>query len=154
MPTTAPPRLLTPGELRVAELLVRGLSPGKIAADLGLSRHTVRGRLYRMRAKLHCPPRCPRPLLVHLLLTSRQVTPPEVQRPAPPLSPEELRLLHVLAAHHKPMADVDFRSFRRVLKGLLAKTEAANAAHLMALAHAWKLLGARQGTAAPAGASR
>jgi non-specific serine/threonine protein kinase len=50
--TFAPEPLLTAMELRVGELVARGLSNDAIAAELAISSSTVRGHLGRMRTKL------------------------------------------------------------------------------------------------------
>jgi DNA-binding CsgD family transcriptional regulator len=43
---------LSPGERRVLQGLIDGRKPEKIAADLGLSRHTIRTHLQNIYAKL------------------------------------------------------------------------------------------------------
>ncbi|PZG78178.1 DNA-binding protein, partial [Streptomyces sp. NTH33] len=74
MTTTAPITPLSQAERRVAEHLVRGVRRTQdIATQAHLSPHTVHSHIHTMRAKLHCPPRCPQHILVHTLLATGQV---------------------------------------------------------------------------------
>ncbi|MFI6209118.1 helix-turn-helix transcriptional regulator [Streptomyces sp. NPDC051041] len=159
MTVTAPTMPLSPGEQRAAGYLVRGLSPRDIAVATRMAPATVRTHIRRLRKKLDCPPGCPVPVLVHSLLVSGQVAPPKTDMPAPDLSTKEQQLLRALAEQSKPIdlvvaAGVPAAGFRHALQELLQKTGAANPTQLVALAHAWKLLGAHPSAAAPAGVSR
>lgn len=159
MTTTAPITPLTPAQRRVAQHLVGGLTPRDIAAEAGLSAVTVRQHIRGIRESLHCPPRCALPVLAHFLFTSKEVEPPPADKPVPDLSAEQQMLLKAVAEQSKTydiavaarIAPADVRS---TLAELLAMTGAADATQLVVLAHAWGLLGADQGTPAPAGAGR
>ncbi|HEX5534305.1 MAG TPA: LuxR C-terminal-related transcriptional regulator [Actinomycetales bacterium] len=159
MTAPAPTTPLTPAERRVAEHLVRGLAPREIAVETGLSAATIRQYIREMREKLHCPPRCPLPVLVHLLLVSGETAPLSTDKPAPDLSPDEQRLLRAVAEQSTTVdvalaARIAPADYRSALDALLAATETADAAELVALAHAWNLLGTGQNAAAPSGGSR
>ena len=54
-PGTEEERPLTVRELEVLRLTALGLTPGKIAEELGISYHTARNHISNMRRKLEAP---------------------------------------------------------------------------------------------------
>ncbi|GHB74267.1 hypothetical protein GCM10010377_75830 [Streptomyces viridiviolaceus] len=159
MTVPAPTTPLTPAERRVAQHLVRGVTPQSIAAGTGLSAATIRQYVREMREKLHCPPRCPLPVLVHALLVSGETTPPPTDRPAPELNPAEQKLLRAIVEQSTTagialaagIAPADYRS---ALDALLDTAGAADATELVVLAHAWNVIRTGQEAPAPNGADR
>ncbi|WP_030978479.1 hypothetical protein [Streptomyces sp. NRRL S-1824] len=145
--TSAPITPLNPTLRLVAQHLVNNLAHQDISARTGLSLHTVRQYVRDIRVSVHCPPRCKPPVLAHFLFTARQVVPPTVDRTAPELSPEQLLLLEAVAQHSTLhdialAAKVVAADVRSALDELLDRVGAADATQLVALAHAWRLLGA------------
>ncbi|MFG2593913.1 helix-turn-helix transcriptional regulator [Streptomyces sp. NPDC048438] len=148
MTPSAPITPLKPTHQIVAQHLVEGLTSQDIVTRTGLSPHTVRQYLRDIRVSVHCPPRCKPQVLVHLLLAAEQVASPTTERPAPELDAEEQLLLKAVAEHNTPrdaalaakIAPADLGS---ALDALLDETGAADVTQLVALAHAWGLLGTR-----------
>lgn len=144
--TTAPPITpLTEPQKRAAAPLVYGAPNEAIAAQIHLSTDGVASQLRVARKKLGRPG-CSRAVLVHALLTARQVAPPACHRPAPDFIEDELQLLRALAEHSLNedighAIGVRASDVRAELDALLAKACADNAAHLVGLAHAWNILG-------------
>ncbi|MFJ2419200.1 helix-turn-helix transcriptional regulator [Streptomyces brevispora] len=146
--TSAPARLLSPAAQRIAHHLVDGLTPPDIATETGLSQVTVRQHIRDLRSKLSCPPRCKTSVVVHHLLTARQVPQPTTTRPVPDLDPAQRLLLRAVAENSDPhdialvaqLAPADVQAAR---DALLHDTGAVNTTQLVIWAHAWGLLGAR-----------
>ncbi|MFD8541541.1 DNA-binding protein [Streptomyces rubrogriseus] len=146
--TSAPVTPLTPTLQRVAQHLVGGLAPKEIATQTGLSAVTVRQYIRDIRESLHCPPRCKPPVIVHHLLSVRQVATSPADRPAPKLSSDQLLLLRAIAEHSDArniaiaakLAPADQRA---ALEELLTDTGAQNPTQLVILAHGWNLLPAQ-----------
>ncbi|MEU1776708.1 hypothetical protein ABZ501_27280 [Streptomyces sp. NPDC019922] len=157
---TAPPITpLTEPQKRVAAPLVYGGSNESIAAQIQLSADGVASQLRVARKKLGRPG-CSRAVLVHALLTTRQVAPPVCHRPPPAFTEDELGLLRALSEHSLNedighAIGVRASDVRAELDALLAKACADNAAHLVGLAHAWNIFGGPSDSqpAAPAAAS-
>ncbi|MFI2415706.1 DNA-binding protein [Streptomyces sp. NPDC018947] len=157
--TSAPITPLTPALRRVSQHLACGLTPQEIAAKTGLSAATVRQYIRDIRECLHCPPRCKPPVLVHRLLTAQQVPPPELDRPAPDLGPDQLLLLRAVAEHSDArdiaiaakLAPADLHA---ALDQLLADTGTQDTTQLVIRAHGWKLLTAGPAHATRSGANR
>ncbi|MGQ5596858.1 helix-turn-helix transcriptional regulator [Streptomyces sp. ESR1.13] len=161
--TVVPPTVsffpLTPSEQRVAECLMRGLTPGEIAAELQRSITTTHRLLRFLRYKTRCPTRCPLPVLAHRLLASGKAAAPDTSIPAPALEAGELKLLRALAeestrsaracAAGLPLADL-----AAALDALVHKSGAANTTRLVVLGHSWKLLPTEQDHTRRKGASR
>ncbi|MER6952567.1 helix-turn-helix transcriptional regulator [Streptomyces sp. NPDC000618] len=137
---------LSPAEKRIAEYLIGGARPGEIAAQTHLSPHTVKNHLRVLRRKVRCPHRCSLPVLVHALLTSRQIAPPTPVESVPDLGPEQ-RLLLRAVAHRTGAYDIAEAAqivpadVRANVEALVAGTGAHDAVHLVVLAHGWGLLG-------------
>ncbi|MET9778927.1 sigma-70 family RNA polymerase sigma factor [Streptomyces sp. NPDC006367] len=145
--TAAPMPPLSEAAKRVAARLVYGETDAVIAAHLSLSVHGVKSQLQVARRHVGCPPRTRRAVLVHALLTARLVDPPACRRPAPRLTESEQRLLHALTRHSLnavigAAVGVSTQDVRAGISSLLTKTCADNTAHLVGLAHAWKLFDA------------
>lgn len=145
--TSAPITPLKPTLRLVAQHLVNGLVHQDISTRTGLSPHTVRQYVRDIRVSVHCPPRCKPPVLAHFLFTARQAVPPTVDRAAPELSPEKMLLLEAVA-QHSTLHDIALAAkvapadVRFALDELLDRAGATDATQLVALAHAWGLLGA------------
>ncbi|MFE1190007.1 hypothetical protein [[Kitasatospora] papulosa] len=140
--TTAPPITpLTEPQKRAAAPLVYGLSNKAIAAQIHLSAAGVASQLKVTRVKMDRPG-CSRAVLVHALLTTRQVRPPVCHRPAPEFTEGELKLLHA-HAEHSHNEDIGHAiglrasDVRAETDALLVKACADNTAHLVGLGHAW-----------------
>ncbi|MFF3501197.1 response regulator transcription factor [Streptomyces sp. NPDC003247] len=156
--TTGPITQLTPAEKRIAQHLIKGITTADISTQMHLSPHTVKSHIRVLRGKLQCPPRCSLTVLVQALMSSRQVDPPTSLGPAPDLNSQQLRLLRAVA-HHSGAYDIARAAkivpadVRADVEALVAAAGAANPAHMVALAHAWSLLGQNQ-EAARAGGTR
>ncbi|MEU3640036.1 DNA-binding protein [Streptomyces albogriseolus] len=145
----APITPLTPTLQRVAQHLANGLTAREIATQSQRAVVTVRQYIRDIRQSLHCPPRCTLPVLVHRLLTTQQVASPTADKPAPQISGEQLLLLRSVAEHSDArdiaiaakLAPTDQRA---ALDQLLDDTGARDTAHLVILAHGWKLLPAER----------
>jgi DNA-binding NarL/FixJ family response regulator len=152
--TTAPAPItpLTPALKLVTQYLVRGESTDSIATAMNLSKATVRGYLGEIRQNLHCPPRCSAAVLVHAILTHRQVDLSEHTCPAPELTDSERRLLRAVATHSRwrdmaHAAGVPTSDVCTSVDALVDKAGATDSVHLVRLAHAWNLLTATDKTA-------
>ncbi|GHH56749.1 sigma-70 family RNA polymerase sigma factor [Streptomyces candidus] len=158
MATALPITLLTEPQRRVAAPLVYGMSNEAIAAQLHLSVSGVASQLKVVRKKVHRTG-CSRAVLVHTLITARQVAPPACQRPAPDFTDIERTLLHALAEHSLSeeignTIEVSASDVRAEIDALLSKACADNAAHLVGLAHTWEILGDSSHAQPPATAGR
>ncbi|SFY48732.1 helix-turn-helix transcriptional regulator [Streptomyces sp. F-1] len=156
--STVPVSPLTPVELRVVDYLLQGMTPREIAAELKRSISTAHRHLRALRFKVNCPTRCPLPALVHRLLTAHQATAPTTEPPVPYLPEGEVEVLRALAEETRPFGLVTVSGLSpaetaSALDTLIGKTGAANATHLVVLAHSWKLLPAEQDHATRSGAS-
>ncbi|MFE3166626.1 LuxR C-terminal-related transcriptional regulator [Streptomyces sp. NPDC059224] len=157
--TSAPITPLTPALQNVAEYLARGVTPAKIAAEMGLSQATIRQYIRNIREYLHFPRRCGLPVIVHSLIATRQVATPTADRPTPDLGTDQLLLLRAVAVHSDSrdiavaakLAPADLPA---ALDRLLAATGAPDPTQLVILGHSWELLTAAQTPAARNGASQ
>ncbi|MFC8285066.1 MULTISPECIES: helix-turn-helix domain-containing protein [Streptomyces] len=159
MTTSAPITPLNPAQQRVAQQLVGGLSTREIAARNGLSIETIRQYVRDIRRSLHCPPRCKPHVLVHFVLSAKQVSPPATERPAPVLNEAQELLLRAVAEHSAPRdvalaAKIAPADLRTSIYELLDTTGAEAVTQLVVLAHAWCLLGARPASTVESGAAR
>ncbi|WP_327411270.1 LuxR C-terminal-related transcriptional regulator (plasmid) [Streptomyces sp. NBC_01281] len=148
MTTTALTTPLTATERRVAGYLVQGLKTEAIADEMNLAFGTVKGHLRSVRGKLHCPPRCPRAVVVHRVLSAGEVAIPDADGPAPNLSPAQLRLLRAFAEHTANRdiagaAGIAPADFHAALAELIADAGVRDSTQLVASGHAWDLLGAK-----------
>ncbi|MFG3403828.1 AsnC family protein [Streptomyces sp. NPDC048142] len=140
-PTTT---LLTDAQRRAVAPLIYGGTNESIGAQIHLSAEGVASHLRTTRNALGRRG-CSRPVLVHALLTAREVPPPACQRPCPDLTTRDLQLLQALAEHSRnedigraigvPGSDV-----RAEIDALVAKACADNPVHLVGLGHAWNIL--------------
>lgn len=146
MPTTASIISLTRAQKRVARHLVHGATNGSIASREHLSAETVKSHLGNVRKSLNCPPHSTRAVIVHALLTHRQVPAPRAPRPdIEPTSAEQL-LLHAHADHSRApdialAAALAPGDLRAGTDALMAKTGAIDPTHLVGIGHALGLLG-------------
>ncbi|MEU9599819.1 sigma-70 family RNA polymerase sigma factor [Streptomyces sp. NPDC048109] len=144
--TDTPPATtcLTTAQRRAAAPLVYGGTNKAIGAQIHLSPEGVASHLRTARKALGRRG-CSRPVLVHALLTAREVPPPACRRPCPDFTTRDLRLLQALAEHSRnenigraigvPGSDV-----RAEIDALVAKACADDAVHLVGLGHAWEIL--------------
>lgn len=148
MTTRAPITPLSPAQHCVAQQLVEGLSIQEIATRNGLAFETIRQYVRDIRRCLHLPPRCKPHVLVHFVLAAEQVTPPATEQPVPVLNEKQGLLLRAVA-ENSVLRDVALAAkiapadLRTALYELLDTTGADTVTQLVALAHAWGLLGAR-----------
>ena len=145
--TTAPtrPTILTAEQRRVAAQLVYGLPNVAIGRAVSLSVDGVASHLSSARKRLGCPGSS-RAVLVHALLTAREVPPPAGLTPAPDLTEIERKVIRAIAEHTRnadigkaigvPPDDV-----RAEIHAIIAKAAAVSTAHLVGLAHTWGILG-------------
>ncbi|MEU6813989.1 helix-turn-helix transcriptional regulator [Streptomyces sp. NPDC046860] len=139
---------LSPAEHRIAVLLARGIPRKQIAKRLRLSRHTVNGHVAGMRRKTGS--QCGSlPALVHVLLVCGLIPTPRPRRAAPDLAAGHRSLLEALVHEHNRDAvarkiGLSLVAVRQKIQLLCTVTGARTAEHLVALAHGWQLLGARQ----------
>ncbi|MFE4212262.1 DNA-binding protein [Streptomyces sp. NPDC056844] len=143
----------------MAQLIVDGLSAQEIVTKTGLSVDTIRLYVRDIRESVHCPPRCKPQVLVHLVLATEQAAPPATDRPTPQLDAEQLLLLQAVASHSALReialaAKIAPADVRPALDGLLDATGAADVTQLVALAHAWGLLGDRRTGKVQSGANQ
>ncbi|MEU2598164.1 helix-turn-helix transcriptional regulator [Streptomyces hirsutus] len=156
MTATGPITPLTPTERRVAERLGRGMSLAQIADDLELSLHTVKSYAGGLRIKLHLPPRCAMPVLLHALITTEQITVSTPEQTAPFLDEQQVLLLRAVAAntgipHIARAAGIPPADVRASVDALIATTGATDEAHMVMLGHTWDLLGPNADTASVGG---
>lgn len=135
--------LMTPTEMRVAEQLVTGQSNDQAAEALGMQPGTFRRHLTRIGWKLQATSR---PARAHAVLNSGQIDPPITSLERPSLCEDDLLLLKAVAEHSENQdiartARIHRTEVRAKLAGLVKKTGADNATHLVGLAHAWGILG-------------
>ncbi|MET9778931.1 LuxR C-terminal-related transcriptional regulator [Streptomyces sp. NPDC006367] len=146
--TPAPPTLLTPTERSVIEKIAAGLSTQQAADELGMKVGTLSTHLSNIGYKFGV---ISRPAKVHAALASRQAPAPKPAGPRPDFTADELLLLHAVATRSSDQeiavaADLTGISPARVkvrIRKLADKAGANGAAHLVGLAHAWQVLGAR-----------
>lgn len=136
---------LTTAQRRVARHLIRGADNQYIAAHAHLSPGTVKNHISNIREKLNCPPRSTRAVLVHALLTHRQVPPPAVPCPDVGLGTEERNLLRAIADHSHAddiaeAAGIAPADLRARTAALIDKTGAEDSAHLVGIGHALAVL--------------
>ncbi|MFG2683866.1 LuxR C-terminal-related transcriptional regulator [Streptomyces sp. NPDC048392] len=137
LPTTP----LTRAEKDVAALAAAGLGLHTIAARRGLAPSTVKKHLHVLRSKLNCTG-APQHLLVHAILSAGQAPAPAALRPAPDVSPEQVRLWRALAAHRLApdvgqAAGIGRYAVKRHTAHLLTAVGARDLTHLVILGHAW-----------------
>ncbi|MGQ4444045.1 helix-turn-helix transcriptional regulator [Streptomyces violaceoruber] len=159
MTAPAPTTPLTPSERRIAQHVVNGLPTRQIAATETLSHHTVSSHMLSLRRKLHCPERCSLAVVTHRLLSANGATAPVPDMPAPDLSTEQTKLLRAITEHSKPLdiahgANIAPADLRAALDQLLADTGAPDTTRLVAWAHSWNLLTAKQTSTVQSGASQ
>ncbi|WP_030593334.1 LuxR C-terminal-related transcriptional regulator [Streptomyces globisporus] len=159
MTASAPITPLSPAQHRVAQQLVDGLSTREIAARNDLSIETIRQYVRDIRRSLHCPPRCKPHVLVHFVLSTKQVSPPATEQPAPVLNEKQELLLRAVAEHSAPRdvalaAKIAPAELRTSLYELLDRTGTDAVTQLVVLAHAWGMLGARPTGTVESGAAR
>ncbi|MFE6977164.1 LuxR C-terminal-related transcriptional regulator [Streptomyces sp. NPDC057682] len=144
---TAPaPVQLTPAEKRAAEHLVAGSSNAEGAQALSISTTTFTSHIAAIGQKFALTGHRSRPARAHAVLASRQVPPPPAPEHMPHFTERELRLLRALAERPETydiatQAGVAAADVRPLIADLVAKAGAANDTHLVALGHAWGLLG-------------
>ncbi|MFC5956804.1 LuxR C-terminal-related transcriptional regulator [Streptomyces pratens] len=156
MTATGPITPLTPTEQRVAEHLCHGMSIPQIAVDLERSLHTVKSYAGGLRIKLHLPPRCAMPVLVHALITTKQITVSTPERTAPSLDEQQVLLLRSVAANTgipniARAAGIAPADVRAHVDALIATTGATDEVHMMVLGHSWDLLGPNSATVSAGG---
>ncbi|MFJ4151945.1 LuxR C-terminal-related transcriptional regulator [Streptomyces galbus] len=147
--TTAPnSSTLTQQQCRIAARLVSGASHATIASQVRLSVKAVRGHLRATRKKMGCPGSSPA-VLVHALLTTREVPPPGGIGPAPDFTEHHRKVIQAIA-QHTSMKDIGTAigvgeaDVRTEIHAVRAMAHAYNPAHLVGLAHKWGILGAAQ----------
>ncbi|MFE9846592.1 hypothetical protein [Streptomyces goshikiensis] len=108
-----------------------------------------------MRERLHCPPRSPRPVLAHSLLTYRQVPPPPLPEHLPSFTANETEQLLLKAIAEHSTVNGIARAALILPADVKARTEelvraagATDATHLVGLGHALRILG-HDGQGAP-----
>ncbi|MEV4333613.1 LuxR C-terminal-related transcriptional regulator [Streptomyces sp. NPDC049597] len=145
--TTAPtrPAILTPEQRRVAAQLVYGMPNVAIARKVSLSVDGVASHLSSARRRLGCPGSS-RAVLVHALLTAREVPPPASLTPAPDLTEIERKTICAIAEHTRNadignVIGVSPDDVRAEIDAVIVKAAADSAAHLIGLAHTWGILG-------------
>ncbi|MCX4826143.1 sigma-70 family RNA polymerase sigma factor [Streptomyces sp. NBC_01142] len=136
---------LTADQRRAAARFVYGVTNQAIAGQVCLSVDGVASHLSAVRKKMGCPGSS-RAVLVHTLLTAREVPPPASSGPVPAFTNHEMTAIRAIAEHTRnadignaigvPADDV-----RAEIDAVVAKASARSAAHLVGLAHAWGLLG-------------
>ncbi|MER5972324.1 DNA-binding protein [Streptomyces sp. NPDC002055] len=140
--STAELNQLTPAENGIKAHVAAGHTNQQAPSLTGIKATTVSRRLKHIGDKLGATGRTPR---VHAALSTGQVSPPSVTRPAPDFTDQELLLRAV--AEHSEYSDIatatslQLPNVTALLKALLDKAEAIDTAHLVGLGHAWKLLG-------------
>ncbi|MFF5538516.1 LuxR C-terminal-related transcriptional regulator [Streptomyces cinerochromogenes] len=144
------PAILTPQQHRVAAQLVHGLPHQLIARQADLSGPGVASHLTSARRRMGCP-NSSRAVLVHALLTAREVPPPASTGPAPDFTDHERAVIRAIAEHTRndsigAAIGVRASDVRTEIDAVVTKAGARSAAHLVGLAHTWGILG---GTATP-----
>ncbi|MFG3134410.1 LuxR C-terminal-related transcriptional regulator [Streptomyces tendae] len=139
--TLFPTTPLTRAEKDVAALVAAGLGLHTIAARRCLAPSTVKKYLHVLRSKLNCTG-APQHLLVHAILSAGQAPMPAALRPAPDVSPEQVRLWRALAVHRLApdvgqAAGIAPYSVKKRTAHLLAAVGATDLSHLVILGHAW-----------------
>jgi DNA-binding CsgD family transcriptional regulator len=148
---------LTTDQRRVAARLVYGLSNQAIANQVSLSVAGVASHLTAVRKKMGRPGSS-RAVLLHTLLTAREVSPPVSNGTIPAFTEAEVAVIRAIA-EHTINADIGNAigvradDVRAEIDAVVTKGEACSAAHLVGLAHAWGILsGAPDSQPAPAAA--
>ncbi|MFD3563406.1 LuxR C-terminal-related transcriptional regulator [Streptomyces sp. NPDC058686] len=150
---------LTPSEQSTAQAFVNGKTVPEIAAAAAISPHTVRGRLYSMRRKLHCPDRCAPHVVIHRTLSAAVATAPRPSSPAPKLGEQHLSLLKAITENSTPFqiargAGIPSGDVQAAIDELLYLTGATDTADLVRRAYGWGLLTSEQTHAAMNGGVR
>lgn len=148
----APIRPLTRVQRKIAEQLIRGLSPADIALCNHLSRPAVDQQIRILCARVDLRWPCPQHLLVHALIASGRMPRPAPRRPAPDITPSQMELLRALAQHEHPSkiargAGIARTEVRERTRSLVEHAEATGLTHLIILAHAWQWLDEEPATA-------
>ncbi|WP_153812155.1 LuxR C-terminal-related transcriptional regulator [Streptomyces sp. SUK 48] len=149
------PASLTAAELRVATLLVHGMTKKAIGRQIFLSMAGVTTHLKSVRKKLGVPG-CSLAVLVHTLLTAGAVPPPAASRIAPDFTPDECKTIRAIAEHTGnrnigAAIGVRARDVCTEVDAVIAKADVDSAHQLVGLAHVWDILDVRAGD--PRGAS-
>ncbi|MGW1006475.1 hypothetical protein [Streptomyces sp. NPDC002520] len=137
---------LSPTELRVAELLARGVPTRNVGPRLSMSPNAVKNQLRAVRQRFSCIG-ASQAALAHALLSTRTCAPPPApQGPAPTLSERQQTLLLAIASQPtlKDIAremNISPDSLQGEISQLLLATGSVNALGLVVRAHAWGLLG-------------
>ncbi|MGQ5596857.1 LuxR C-terminal-related transcriptional regulator [Streptomyces sp. ESR1.13] len=139
--TLFPTTPLSKAEKDVAALAAAGLGLHTIAARRDMAPSTVKKHLHTLRSKLNCTG-APQHLLVHAILSARQAPTPAALRPAPEVSPEQVRLWRALASHRLApdvgqAAGIASSSVKKHTAHLLTAVGARDLTHLVILGHAW-----------------
>ncbi|MET8768552.1 LuxR C-terminal-related transcriptional regulator [Streptomyces sp. NPDC004658] len=137
---------LTQQQRRIAARLVYGASNATIARQVCLSVDGVASHLSAVRKKMGCPGSSPA-VLLHALLTAREVPPPASVGPAPAFTEHERKVIRAIAEHTGnedigTTIGVRARDVRTEIDAVVDKAHARNATHLVGLAHIWGILGA------------
>ncbi|MEU3296730.1 sigma-70 family RNA polymerase sigma factor [Streptomyces longwoodensis] len=149
MTTTGPDKpTLTQQQSRIAARLVYGPSRAMIAGQVWLSVAAVTSHLNAVRKKMGCPGSSPA-VLVHALLTAREVPPPASIGPAPDFTEHDRTVIRAIAQHTRQQdiataIGVPAKDVRTRIRAVVAKGHARNATHLVGLAHIWGILGDTQ----------
>ncbi|MFE0852160.1 sigma-70 family RNA polymerase sigma factor [Streptomyces mutabilis] len=145
MTTAPPPTRLTEPQRRAVAPLVYGASNEGIGARIHLSAAGVASHIRTARKRFN-QLGCSRPVLVHTLLSSREVPPPTCQRACPDFTTPELQLIRAIATYSRNEDIAQAVSVRTddvlaEIDAVVAKACADNATHLIGLAHTWGLFG-------------
>ncbi|MFF8992504.1 sigma-70 family RNA polymerase sigma factor [Streptomyces sp. NPDC014983] len=145
--TTAPakPAILTPNQHRVATQLIYGMPISAIARQVFLSVRGVESLLSKARKKMGCPGSSPA-VLVHALLTAREIPPLATTEAAPDLTEHERTVIRAIAEHTRNedignAIGAPAGRVRAEIDAVVAKAGARSAHHLVSLAWAWDILG-------------
>ncbi|WNI20076.1 LuxR C-terminal-related transcriptional regulator [Actinacidiphila sp. ITFR-21] len=136
---------LTPTQKRVVEKIAAGHSNQQAATELGMKTGTLGGHVMSIGHKFGV---ASRPAKVHAALASGQACAPDAPASVPNFAEDELRLLHAVATRSENDEIAAAAGIAPVLvttriRDLVEKASAVNSSHLIGLAHAWTLLGAR-----------
>ncbi|MGV2917209.1 helix-turn-helix transcriptional regulator [Streptomyces alfalfae] len=144
--TTPVPISLTASEQSIAQDFVNGLTIRDIAAARTLSTNTVRGHMYSVRRKLHCPYRCAWHIVIHrILLHVSAVTAPRPDSAAPDLNEAQMQLLQAITEHSRVFqiaigANLAPGDAHGAIQELVYLFRAQNTADLVTRAYGWRLL--------------
>ncbi|MFJ3933759.1 MULTISPECIES: sigma-70 family RNA polymerase sigma factor [unclassified Streptomyces] len=143
--TPATTTLLTDAQRGAVAPLVYGGTNKSIGAQLHLSPEGVASHLRTARTALGRRG-CSRPVLIHALLTAREVQPPAITGPMPEFTARDRQIIRAVAEHSLNAAigdalGVRADDVRAEIDAVAAKAGADNEVHLVGLGHAWGILG-------------